>query len=547
MNDQQLNMDIKKQFSDMLEKKPWPESLTQISDTSDKKSVDFIRNEISKRYTNWSGFLSPSSNIAIVIESGLGANVVSLAKTHKNVYVNYVDDYTQKIVESRLEYLDISNVKAISFDAESLLQSVSEKVIVVAFNEGNDPNIEELTLKALRTYKNSDLYYVCSNDYIRKVKSDFDMQLDVFHYTGSSRNPFQIIPSSEKQKDIGIVKYKIKTYLPFLFKEYVALTTLTFQGSVYEAICIEVRNKLYNNNENIVFIKFFISKPNGAIVFIKINNDAMVIRIAVDGLAKKRLASSTSALTNINKVFDNLAPKLLLNDTSYGIDYAVEQMFAGGNIKDSDLKSDENRLDIISQSFDKLISLHKHSLSLSVLNNDNYTKHISTTIDLARSLFKDDFSEIFDLIEKYLKLHLYDEEIPLVTTHGDFSIDNIIVKNGVVTGIIDWDYSSVIGLPLIDVVFFVASTYKRQEGYSGEYMLINAITHDCFSDNDKYLIDNYCNEINLDKTLIQPLSIMYVMHHIAYRLEQGEKYLYYGFYESMFMEILNVIKKEVLS
>jgi len=544
MNCHSLNIEELKKFSEIASKNSWEDAFSIYVDTCDSGTTYYIRNEISKRYTNWAGYLSSKNKTAIVIESGLGANVITLANNHNHVYVIYVNEYCKSLTELRLSYLKISNVSCIN---ENELHTVDPSTLntIVAFNESNDGYIYNLTCSLLNAFINADLYYVCNSIYAAKHIKSFNRNLNRFHYTGNTRDPFQITPGINKINEIGKFKYLLKKYLPKYFNEYVSLTTLSFNESFYEALCFDIRDKYFDHSLDLHISNMFVSKPNGALLFLSVNRQKMVVRISFDALANKRLDSNTLTLKTIDDYGLNISPKLIARDSYQNIQYSVESMLTGVNIKDSELATNDKSHKVIEQSYKYLVELHEKTANYIDLVDDYYNTSIQYVLDVAKSRFDSSLYSTFDLINNYIHNSLYGKNIALVLSHGDFSVDNIIVNDGSVSGVIDWDYSQINGLPIVDLLFFISSTYKKRRKFSNSDMLMNAITHESFGDEEIKYINQYCHTFNIDKSLIKPLSIMYVMHHIAFRLEQGEPYSYYNFYKNMFSEILKTIKLEI--
>jgi len=114
-----------------------------------------------------------------------------------------------------------------------------------------------------------------------------------------------------------------------------------------------------------------------------------------------------------------------------------------------------------------------------------------------------------------------DDSIELFRTpvHGDYLIENVYVRNGAVTNVIDWEYGALSGWPVIDAGLFPLNIAKYIFG--GEKDGFRAI----FCDDNKYarstadIVGDYCETVGIDyRAYLQYLPSIY-LHRIAIEWE----------------------------
>ena len=155
------------------------------------------------------------------------------------------------------------------------------------------------------------------------------------------------------------------------------------------------------------------------------------------------------------------------------------------------------------------------------------TGKVNPVSELSKALFKlyDRFNEIYSLTEQeqsFLREKLsfeknMDEKLPLVLQHGDPGTWNMMVTDDDKLVVIDWESGEKKGMPLWDIFYFL-QTYGgwmgRQQGsmdpfdnFTRSFLEKSPLLLLC-----KKTVDEYCQLIDLDKSMVEPLFYSCWMH-----------------------------------
>src|SRR5207249_8998523 len=71
-----------------------------------------------------------------------------------------------------------------------------------------------------------------------------------------------------------------------------------------------------------------------------------------------------------------------------------------------------------------------------------------------------DEPDIQEAVASYFQDNLYGRDMPCGVMHGDFSVTNIFAENDQVSGLIDWEFSTSNGIPLLDALYYLTSVHR---------------------------------------------------------------------------------------
>lgn len=510
--------------------------------TGSKK--EFILNEFSRRHTAWIGLTNINLiRNAVVIETGIGASVISIAEIVDNVYALYLDEYTKNIVTHRVKSKNVHHI--LLEDYFSQLDIDWSSTLLIAYNDNNDETIRNRFYEILSSNNVGYYYYISKNNFKRAVpciKHLNNKNINTYHIEGSARDPYKMISGRMKLKYFGLLKYVLFNLYMRYQHECIATTNLDIKKSLFNLIC----KKSFNNKEfNIEYILFV--KPNGALLAVNHLNKKYMIRITSDALGKKRLLINNNALLSLKKNNISVVPELYKQFNFEGYFCSVEGCIDGNNISPNDIKNNKIYKQIYIQSTHLITSIHKKTTVFCLYDNDVYFSLFYKPIANARKLFSNNYSSVFDAIDIYFKKYFFDIKMFTVLNHGDYSADNIMIKNGTITGVIDWEYSNNTGLPLVDLIFLICNMHKKKNNLT----IINALKEVAIDNNITQLehdcVNNYCHSLNIPKEYIVPLGIMCVIHFMAYRLEVNEEFCRKSSFDEIFGNILHLIKHKIVA
>ncbi|HED32873.1 MAG TPA: hypothetical protein ENJ08_01465, partial [Gammaproteobacteria bacterium] len=139
------------------------QALKELLDTAAPTLHEYILNELSLRHTAWTGLISRENiDTVIVIETGLGATVVSLSAVFKRIYAVYLEADTMEFVKKRTSCSNISHFLLSDFYSHSI--PGSDKALFVAYNDKSSYEFNKTCINIVNE-KNIKYYY-----YINPVK-----------------------------------------------------------------------------------------------------------------------------------------------------------------------------------------------------------------------------------------------------------------------------------------------------------------------------------------------------------------------------------------
>lgn len=141
------------------------------------------------------------------------------------------------------------------------------------------------------------------------------------------------------------------------------------------------------------------------------------------------------------------------------------------------------------------------------------------------SVFEDAIARNAPVAEDLRTLHsqvsrrLLGRRLPLVFTHGDFKIENVMYRlsDGLVTGVIDWEHASPASLPLIDPLYLFL--YNRTlRGVPWLDALDGVMDFASLVAQERALLNRHLEVLELRHDDHWPLAALFVAHHIGRRV-----------------------------
>lgn len=122
-----------------------------------------------------------------------------------------------------------------------------------------------------------------------------------------------------------------------------------------------------------------------------------------------------------------------------------------------------------------------------------------------------------------LRLALEDREVPLVRSHGDTWLANLLLDDdGAIAGVLDWDQSRESGWPLHDVIHLLAFRHRRVLSRWFAGLLCWRFLPRRFARWERRLLDRYLSALDLEPTLWVPLVVVYWVEFLALRVRAYE-------------------------
>ncbi|MBI2982475.1 MAG: aminoglycoside phosphotransferase family protein [Deltaproteobacteria bacterium] len=233
-------------------------------------------------------------------------------------------------------------------------------------------------------------------------------------------------------------------------------------------------------------------------------------------------------------IFGDTVPRLLLCEKIGGLWFFVQSILDGRPMT-ADMSSDG--LPVIERARENMELVSRWLASLNgVTKEEDGDQHDlfgsvwRDRIDEFRRIFlpegrEDDFlNEMESAVASFCK-----EKCNLVTRHGDFCRQNILLANGGnlrKIGVVDWTFSKRRSLPLHDLFFFLSSYFLQARKHHGIGGFTRALEYTFFDLNDysrmiRSLVERFCNLDGIDLSTARMQFGMFLVEQAVFEYHQS--------------------------
>ena len=530
----------KKSFVRQINQHGWRKALNILMSEQDIGGVFSLLKAIRLRQGIWQGLADVSSSeTAVIIETGFGSQVISLAAHAKSVVAIYLDSDSHDIVKARCEYLNICNINhQLIGDARKSIGAVNHATLVVPTDAAIEPARQLLdSLKRSETIS----HYLCLSSQANNLGWPGESKSEVYYFTGSQDEPFAFIDQQMKRKQLGSLKYfafQLKTKL----KGQLQLSSnVPFEHTLFGRIIEKVSQEI-SPNQKLIFLQGFHIKPLGALLCVQSTRGKLMIRVALDEHAEKKYRNAAMVTGRIGN--DNsLVPETIIDGNYSRYYYQVETCFPGQNIsaKVNSITSVER---IYQQAFQFIFELQLQFQHKVTLDEKHYQQLIEPIVERVKSSFSEKYAEVFARLALYLRQNLLNVDLTTTICHGDFSVDNLMMSGTEVHGVIDWEFAKLEGLPLVDLLFFIVSIHKFQDGISLVEAMQRALIASEYSDLEKELLDKYCHRFGVSASLIKCFKLLTIFNFLNYRLDISDELDRYHVFDKSYVSLIRSVDNE---
>lgn len=252
-----------------------------------------------------------------------------------------------------------------------------------------------------------------------------------------------------------------------------------------------------------------------------------------------RLRDEASVLKDLhagNLRIRPLVPEYCLEGEVLGQKYLVQQEIPGTSI-DAPVSS----LDKMTwRALQVLTDFHCETLQEVVLHDELFRTLFSNPLHRVAQKLGPASAPSLQRIEGNLRSKLAGKRFRTVWMHGDYKIENLMFepKSLQVSGIIDWDLSQKVGLPLLDLLYLIAYNRVIREGREIEEIFLDNIMPGNLSAFEQAARDEYIGKTGMDAVFADTLTAMFWIYHVAFRIEIDSGAI--GSMEKMFRTLKSV-------
>jgi aminoglycoside phosphotransferase (APT) family kinase protein len=510
------------------------------------------------RHTGWRGLLdSRNRGYAVVWATpALGTIPVALSYRFERVTALYSDEEMLKLVQRRSEYLGIANIDFRYSPpvgrAEFPPQSVDA---VILFHLPGRALSSALLADCLLWLRPSGTLYIGLQDVstdtastprtgalpIRLISRALKFislwltlrraaaSVSAHQYSGRFPEYHEMAPLSVRAG----ARSSLLSLLAPLRTRTLSLVArkARFQQSLIDAVAQTVDQILLGRVSgwrSLKVTRIIMGYPAGITLIASDGNQEIVIRIPSDPGTRFRHMINHAALQDLQGLSDEVVATLplpLAAAETYGQVFYVETATSGRPVVRADVMDESRSAALLSEASRWLASFQTQTVQRQVVRAEELQRLVEKPFGVAsaylsRELTADEIRKLSD----YLLHALGDEELPICTAHGDFSVDNVrIDDSGNFSGVFDWDLSKKRSLPLTDLLYFLVTAESIRRGEDAQGVWRNYLLQK-FSAAEQASIDSYLRVLDIPQRLVFPLTIMTCLQHVGERLWLPENY-----------------------
>jgi hypothetical protein len=263
-----------------------------------------------------------------------------------------------------------------------------------------------------------------------------------------------------------------------------------------------------------------ITKKEKLVIAARLDCKSIIVKIPFNQSAVESEDNNKILLENIRDL--RISPEFIVKVSADGLTGYVEEMIEGNALRD--LINELSEKEIYTQ-ISQIIKLKNPSNQLRVANFKGtlYQNIVEKPLTELHAELND--PELDSYLRKFFKKHLHNKSVAVGLAHGDMSTSNIFIEKNQSARLIDWEVGMLQGLPILDVINYLASEYRYKN--SNERMLgtLAKLTSKDFMDTNSglFLQEQYQNfEMNIE--IHEALVYLNWLHNVVCLLPYTLKY-----------------------
>jgi aminoglycoside phosphotransferase (APT) family kinase protein len=519
-------------LTEALTGRDWRSGFEHFAAALEERRARELDSELWPRHTAWKGFLDPEHRRdALVIEAGYGTGAISLAQDFRRVCAAVSDPGLRQAIEARAGWLGVGNIEFLDQDR---LQSIGKGSLDAVVISGLPARMLESGLIetcAELLDARGVLYLAFGNSRIgtlsrikRALGGRFP-RLEAYRYPASLTNSYGLARLNGHH---GPLRQRLASWAaPLVAPAFgVAAYKSRTSRSLVERVIEEVGRQTAGLPE---IRRYLFSNPSGFTLIVEDRRTAarLVIKIPFDEPTLCRQRCNFSSLQRLAHL-QLVVPKPVLAGEAAGRPFFAETMLEGTPAGERTLHSAAYEA-LLLDSIGWIERLHAATARPCVLREQLVTERILGPLERAFAVISHDpLGEQYARIRSFLAGSFSGRTLPLVFAHGDYSADNVLVRNGSgrIAGVFDWDLAEERGLPLLDVFYFILAADSVRHGRPDSRVYSETIFPLRFSAPVGAAIERYRSTVGIPAELMFPLALLTWAYQLAYRVRRGESYRY---------------------
>jgi aminoglycoside phosphotransferase (APT) family kinase protein len=519
----------------------WPEGFNQVLETLTPARTRQLQRELWARHAGWKGlFPAAHRRLALVYEGGYGSVSAALAEDFEAVVALVPDVSHARVVRARVAWLRIQNLTVL-VRGESIPHTTPADAIVV---HGFDPSttwaLVDETLRRHHRGAQTAMFVglqaggragaAAVSRIRRRLDREFAV-VDQFAFDSGLVDSSELISTRGESLRRGLVA----RLAPWRDRGVGLVARPAAERTLFEAVTNAVSGHCaqhWNMPVRFHITRRLFSTPEGFTLMLQSQGApaALVVRIAMNDRTAARFRTNYDSLCLLaGDGAPRDTPVPLLAGHINGHAYFAESMLPGTALRAHLGTASESAATRAAVGW--ITELHTGTAVPRPLSAADLSKLVVEPVAEAfRFIGRNPDDEGCRSLQSGLLKAFDGQIVPLVMSHGDYSVDNVLVDptGAAVSAVFDWDLAARQGLPLLDVLYLLLSRNAARHRLPFAEHAAGLLTGTALSATDRLAIQGYCDALHIPEQLRVPLIVMTWVNHLARRIRSAEPYRWPG-------------------
>ncbi|HEY2434191.1 MAG TPA: phosphotransferase [Vicinamibacterales bacterium] len=526
----------------------WVEGLEQYLRPFDEAATYWIRWSLSSRHVSWKGLLPAGSGGSIVlVDRGWGTSVVTLARQYARVHAIFTDQDLADIVRARAEWLGLTNITSYttdglhaaplppaSCDAAALCQVSCDDItpdLARALSEWLRPDaLLFASLLRPRLTLGGILALVRSHRALRSVSNS----RTYFRYLGAPVSAAEIVPLRIRTARPRQIAASLAA--PLLSPALAIVGRTGIPGaSQFEQVLADLAARRGVPRTMLQVERYVFSNPGGLTLQVRDRTRSVssFVKMPFHPLATERMLVNHRMLRLLNErqlVSPTAIPQAEEAGRAGECPYFVEGAVHGRAVSRRELREERTGASLQTQAFEWITALHTKTAVAAPMDAPRMERLVIAPLESAlRFLQTADNASTLRQLRDFLIRFFDGRTLPLVLSHGDFTLDNMFFDASPhprICAVFDWDLGDIAGLPCLDLLYNILTIERTRSGSStvasSASIFRRTLLQGAYRPLERQAIERYRASLGIDAEAIAPLTLMMWVHHLAIRMRTPE-------------------------
>ncbi|WP_256998754.1 methyltransferase domain-containing protein [Nitrosococcus oceani] len=292
--------------------------------------------------------------------------------------------------------------------------------------------------------------------------------------------------------------------------------------SLAEKIAAAIESQLSLDGNSVSFAHFHTTGKGKGVISGHTKHGPIIVKLPFNNSAiagAERNHQFLQQVASMGKVRE-LLPRALAAGKIQGVPYYVESRVEGRLLR-AELGR-QNQLDFLKAvaGFLQIFNSDFHERAPEELSGEFYRHQVSLPLEQVADALED--PALIEEAKSYLRDQLYGLRVRRGRAHGDFSTSNIFVRGSEISGVIDWDNSDLLGIPILDALNYLESAHRYLNADMSLAQTIPLLADkDQLNEKEQQFLEESYNRCGIDSNHHAAFVSLYWLRHVAQQLDEG--------------------------